>query len=96
MNGINSHTQNHLMALVWDYPGEPVQEETFIHSCGANSDRLGRWVYSSDNSIYPYWHHFATQTDSCQLLAHMCPVGLKLHWLNLVSTCFTNKFAINP
>jgi len=39
-----------------------------------------------------YWKHIATQTDSCQLLAHTCMVR---HLVDLLLTYYTNKFAIN-
>ena len=62
----------------------------------AHNDRAGHRVYSAGDSICWYWQHFATQTVSCQLLAHTCMVMFKLHWFHLLSTCFTNKFATNP
>jgi len=56
---------------------------TISHSV-ADNDRAGHRV------------HFATKTDSCHLLADTCMVRLKLHWLNLLLTSFTNKFSTNP
>jgi len=35
----------------------------------AHNDTTGSRVYLSGDSICQYWPHFATQTDSCQLLA---------------------------
>jgi len=46
-------------------------------------------------SIRRYCKHMATQTDSCQLLAHVCMVWLKLYLVDLLTTYYTNKSATN-
>jgi len=42
-----------------------------------------------------YLKHIATQTVTCQLLAHTYTVRPKLHLVDLVSTYYVGKFATN-